>query len=65
MEPTEDSNNYKYGVFYYNKDDSRIIVPKRIKYMGWTVNFAHPLSYLIMGGILAMVIVAWIVAPQK
>ncbi|MFB0499190.1 putative membrane protein [Mucilaginibacter sp. OAE612] len=33
MEPTEDSNNYKYGVFYYNKDDSRIIVPKRIKYM--------------------------------
>jgi len=65
MEPTEDSNNYKYGVFYYNKDDSRIIVPKRIKYMGWTVNFAHPLSYLIIGGILAVVIVAWIVAPQK
>ena len=65
MEPTEDGNNYKYGVFYYNKDDSRIIVPKRIKYMGWTVNFAHPLSYLIIGGILAMVIVAWIVAPQK
>lgn len=65
MEPTEDSDNYKYGVFYYNKDDSRIIVPKRIKYMGWTVNFAHPLSYLIIGGILAMVIVAWIIAPQK
>ncbi|MFS2190313.1 DUF5808 domain-containing protein [Mucilaginibacter sp. Mucisp84] len=65
MEPTEDSNNYKYGVFYYNKDDSRIIVPKRIKYMGWTVNFAHPLSYLIIAGILAVVIVAWIVAPQK
>ena len=65
MEPTEDSNNYKYGVFYYNKDDSRIIGPKRIKYMGWTVNFAHPLSYLIIGGILAMVIVAWIVAPHK
>lgn len=65
MEPTEDSNNYKYGVFYYNKDDSRIIVPKRIKYMGWTVNFAHPLSYLIIAGILAVVIVAWIVARQK
>ena len=65
MEPPENSNNYKYGVFYYNKDDSRIIVPKRIKYTGWTLNFARPLSYLIIGGILAIVIVARIVAPQK
>ncbi|SEN25787.1 hypothetical protein SAMN05192574_102931 [Mucilaginibacter gossypiicola] len=65
MEPTEDDNNYKYGVFYYNEDDARIIVPKRIKYLGWTLNFAHPVSYLIMGGILAIVIGAIIFAPAK
>jgi len=26
---------------YYCKDDPRTIVPKRIKWMGWTMNFAH------------------------
>ncbi|QEM13154.1 MULTISPECIES: DUF5808 domain-containing protein [Mucilaginibacter] len=65
MEPTEDLSNYKYGVFYYNKDDNRIIVPKRIKYLGWTLNFARPVSYLIMGILLALVVVAWIIAPSK
>jgi uncharacterized membrane protein len=65
MEPTEDSNNYKYGVFYYNESDTRIIVPKRVKYLGWTLNFARPVSYLIMAGILAIVIVAMIFAPAK
>lgn len=65
MEPTEDLSNYKYGVFYYNKNDRRVIVPKRIKYLGWTLNFARPISYLIMGILLALVVVAWIVAPSK
>ncbi|HEX8018310.1 DUF5808 domain-containing protein, partial [Mucilaginibacter sp.] len=65
MEPTEDSNNYKYGVFYYNESDARIIVPKRVKYLGWTLNFARPVSYLIMAGILAIVIGAMIFAPAK
>jgi uncharacterized membrane protein len=65
MEPTEDSNNYKYGVFYYNESDARIIVPKRMKYLGWTLNFARPVSYLIMGGILAIVIGTMIFAPAK
>jgi uncharacterized membrane protein len=65
MEPTEDSNNYKYGVFYYNESDARIIVPKRVKYLGWTLNFARPVSYLIMAGILAIVIGAMIFVPAK
>jgi len=65
MEPTEDLSNYKYGVFYYNKNDRRVLVPKRIKYLGWTLNFARPVSYLIMGILLALVVVAWIVAPGK
>jgi uncharacterized membrane protein len=65
MEPTEDSNNYKYGVFYYNESDARIIVPKRVKYLGWTLNFARPVSYLIIAGILAIVIGAMIFAPAK
>ncbi|WP_413670572.1 DUF5808 domain-containing protein [Mucilaginibacter sp. Mucisp86] len=65
MEPTEDLSNYKYGVFYYNKNDRRIIVPKRIKYLGWTLNFARPVSYFIMGVLITLIVVAWMVAPDK
>jgi hypothetical protein len=37
--------------FYYCKDDPRTIVPKRNKWAGWTLNFAHPSAWfnLFMG----------------
>ena len=38
----QDPNNWIWGIFYYNKDDNRILPPKRIAWMGWTVNFANP-----------------------
>lgn len=41
-----DSNNWKLGLFYFNKEDNRIFVPKKVKYMGITINFANPKSYL-------------------
>jgi uncharacterized membrane protein len=43
----KDPNNWKYGSFYYNKDDERLLPPKRIAWMGWTVNFANPKSILV------------------
>jgi hypothetical protein len=36
-----DPRNYKWG-FYCCKADPRPIVPKRIKWMGWTINVARP-----------------------
>jgi uncharacterized membrane protein len=48
--------NYKFGIFYYNTDDSRIIVPTRNKNMGWTLNFGNHFTYLILGGIIGLVI---------
>ena len=50
-----DSRNYKWGV-YYCKADPRPIVPKRIKWMGWTINAARPSAIpivLILLGALA------------
>lgn len=44
----DDPANWKWGVFYFNKQDKRIFPPKRIQYLGWTVNFANPLSYLTL-----------------
>jgi uncharacterized membrane protein len=32
------SHNWKYGMFYYNKEDKRYLPPKRQEWMGVTVN---------------------------
>lgn len=42
----KDPNNWKLGVFYFNKEDSRISISKPIEYMGVTLNFANPKSYI-------------------
>ncbi len=49
--------NYKWGIFYYNPTDSRIFVPKRNKWMGWTLNFANPITYLVILCIVAFAMV--------
>jgi uncharacterized membrane protein len=57
QDPIKEDENYKLGIFYYNKNDTRIFPPKRSG-LGWTVNFANPLSIAILlaivGGILLM-----------
>lgn len=40
--------NWIWGAIYFNKRDYRVIVPKRIEMMGWTFNFAHPVSYIVL-----------------
>lgn len=53
-----DPDNYILGgLIYFNPSDKRIIVHKRNKLMGWTVNFAKPLSYLIIIGIIVFAII--------
>ena len=52
-----DPTNYKWGIFYFNPDDQRIMVPKRSKSMGWTLNFARMYSYIILILIFALAVV--------
>jgi uncharacterized membrane protein len=52
-----DPDNYKWGLFYFNRDDLRGIVPKRNQWMGWTLNFAQPLAWVIILGIVAFVVI--------
>lgn len=52
--------NWKYGV-YSSAQDTRVWVPKRPRWMGWTLNFAHRaavfwLLALITPGILVAII---------
>jgi uncharacterized membrane protein len=48
--------NYKWGVFYFNRKDSRVVLPRRNRMMGWTMNFASPYTYLIIIGFIVLAI---------
>lgn len=50
----EKPENWVWGIFYFNKKDYRFIVPKRNAMMGWTFNFAHPISFIVLILILVM-----------
>ena len=54
----DDPANWKWGVFYYNKEDKRLLPPKRVKYLGWTTNFANPYSVLTLLGIIILLVSA-------
>lgn len=52
----KDPNNWKFGGIYYNKEDKRIFPPKRIAWMGWTINFANWKSIAVFVVIIIVVI---------
>lgn len=45
----DNDEHWKAGVFYWNKDDASLILPKRFG-VGWTMNWARPAAWLIVGG---------------
>jgi uncharacterized membrane protein len=57
MDPIDDINNYKWGVFYYNPSDPRTLVPKRIRLMGWQLNYAHRGSYIAIITLISSIII--------
>lgn len=52
------SGKYYLGLFYFNKNDKRIVVPKVNQMLGWTLNFARFQTYLIILLIVLVAIVA-------
>jgi uncharacterized membrane protein len=48
----DDDGFWKAGLIYVNRDDPAIMVGARFG-VGWTFNFANPLAWLIIGGIVA------------
>jgi hypothetical protein len=48
-----DANNWKLGFIYFCKADQRIVVPKHLRGLGWTLNFARPLALPFLGLLLA------------
>ncbi len=54
---------WKWGIFYYNRNDKRIFPPKRNKSLGWTTNFANPTSIFAL--ILILVIIYFVAKYLK
>jgi uncharacterized membrane protein len=60
----KDPNNWKWGMFYYNKEDKRLLPPKRLKWMGLTVNFANRNSTLLFVFIITLAIILIASVPK-
>lgn len=52
----DDDQYWKLGQFYFNKNDPSIIVEKRFG-IGWTNNWAHPISWIFLLAIIALPII--------
>lgn len=52
----KDPRNRKWG-FYYCKADPRVIVPRGVRWMGWTVNAARPSAIPVLLLLIALVVV--------
>jgi uncharacterized membrane protein len=52
---SKDPGNWR-GVFYFNRKDPRLIVPKYYSALGWTLNFASPYSYILIISIALIII---------
>lgn len=46
----DNDEHWKAGILYWNKDDASLILPKRFG-VGWTMNWARPAAWVIVGGI--------------
>lgn len=57
-----DPANWRSVGYYYCKEDPRIIVPKKHKWMGWTMNFARPMAIptIVLIGLLAAGPIIWL-----
>lgn len=55
--PVNDDIHWKLGYIYFNRNDPSFSIEKR-NGIGWTLNFAHPLSWVILIAIIAFIIIS-------
>jgi len=51
-----DPRHWTAGIIYHCDADPRVIVPKRWRWGGWTLNFAHRSAWLVLFGALAIAV---------
>lgn len=53
---SDDDSYWKLGIFYWNPQDPSVVLPERFG-IGWTFNFARPISWLVIGSFVVLTIV--------
>ena len=53
--PNDNPNHWRLGIFYFNRQDPRLLVPKR-RGFGWTLNLAHVTAWAIIGIIVLLLV---------
>ncbi|MCX6167962.1 MAG: DUF5808 domain-containing protein [Ignavibacteriales bacterium] len=48
---SDDRSNWKFGIFYFDSENQKVFVPKRVG-IGWTLNFARWQTSIIIGALL-------------
>lgn len=51
----DDDRLYRLGLFYFNPDDPAVFVPKRFG-VGWTLNVARPVTWVILGASVVLIL---------
>ena len=53
---TRDPASWHWVFFYFCRDDPRIVVPRRVSGLGWTLNFARPLALPFLAALIVFVL---------
>ncbi|WP_339285969.1 DUF5808 domain-containing protein [Paenibacillus sp. FSL R5-0486] len=56
-QPVNDDDYWKLGFIYFNANDPSLTIEKRYG-IGWTINFARPLSWVLLLFIIAIVVIS-------
>ncbi len=51
-----DRSNWTAGLIYHCPQDPRVIVPRRWRWGGWTLNFSHPRAAFVGVGAMALAV---------
>jgi uncharacterized membrane protein len=54
----ENPRNWSGGVFYHSRLDTRILVPKRLRGFGYTVNLAHSGGRIVLAILVGAALIA-------
>ena len=60
-----DPSHWKCGLFYYCKEDPRLVLPKRNKHLGLTVNFSRPMAMPLIALTFAIIILPFQIARSS
>jgi uncharacterized membrane protein len=54
----DDPENWRWGIFYFNRKDARLLVPKRNPALGCTLNFGNYKTYIMLLLVAAIIMAA-------